>query len=85
MRLMNGDYVRAEVKGTLRLLVIKKIKSNGGIFVAQANEANVRQREDAKDARLVYGSFTAGSLRKAKGRAVTVSPIGELRDPGFRA
>lgn len=84
MRLMIGDYVRAEFKGTQRLLVVKKIKSNGSIFVAQANEANVRQREDAKDARLIYGSFTAGSLRKARGRAVTVSPIGELRDSGFR-
>ena len=31
------------------------------------------------------GSFTAGSLQKAKGRKVTVSPIGELRDPGFKA
>jgi len=85
MRLMIGDYLRAEFKGELRLLVVKKIKANGGIFVAQANEANVRQREDAKDPHLIYGSFTAGSLRKARGRAVSVSPIGELRDPGFKA
>jgi len=84
MRLMIGDYLRAEFKGELRLLVVKKIKANGGIFVAQANEANVRQREDAKDPRLIYGSFSAGSLRKAQGRAVSVSPIGELRDPGFK-
>lgn len=84
MRLMNGDYLRAEFKGELRLLVVKTIKSSGGIFVAQANEANVRQRVDAKDTRLIYGSFTAGSLRKAQGRAVSVSPIGELRDPGFK-
>lgn len=85
MRLMNGDYLRAEFKGELRLLVVKKIKANGDIFVAQVNEANVRQRKDAKDPRLIYGSFTAGSLRKAQGRAVSVSPIGELRDPGFKA
>lgn len=84
MRLMNGDYLRAEFKGALRLLVIKKIKSNGDIFVAQANEANVRQREDAKDPRLIYGSIRANSLRKAHGRAVSVSPIGDLRDPGFK-
>lgn len=84
MRLMNGDYVRAEFKGEQRLLVVKKIRANGGIFVAQANEANVRQRADQKDPSLIQGSFTAGSLRKARGRAVTVSPIGEVRDPGFK-
>lgn len=83
MRLMIGDYLRAEFKGQLRLLNIKKIKSNGGIFVAQANEANVRQREDSKDPALIYGSFSAGSLQKARGRQVTVSPIGDMRDPGF--
>ena len=62
----------------------KKIQSNGGIFVAEHNEANVRQREDEKDSSLVYGSFPAGTLRKVCGRYVTVSPAGELRDPGFR-
>lgn len=84
MRLMIGDYVCADFKGSSRLLTIKKIKSNGGIFVAEHQEANVRQREDAKDASLVYGSFSANSLRKSRGRQVAVTPIGELRDPGFR-
>lgn len=83
MRLMIGDYLRAEFKGEDRLLTIRKIKSNGSIFVAQHNEANVRQREDAKDSSLIYGSFTAGSLRKAGGRCVSVNPVGDLHDPGF--
>lgn len=84
MRLVIGDYLKADFKGTLRLLTVKKIKSNGGIFVAEHRESNVRQREDEKDASLIYGSFTAGSLMKAHGRQVSVSPIGELRDPGFK-
>lgn len=84
MRLMINDYLRAQFKGVTRLLVVKKITANGSIFVAQANEANVRQREDEKDQTLIYGSFTAGSLQKALGRRVAVSPIGELRDPGFK-
>lgn len=82
-RLIIGDYLRAEFKGELQTLTIKKIKSNGGIFVAGIHEANVRQREDEKDYSLIYGSFSAGSLQKSKGRQVTISPIGELRDPGF--
>lgn len=85
MRLMIGDCIRADFKGMLRLLTIRKIKSNGGIFVAEHHEANVRQREEAKDPRLIYGSFSANSLRVARGRQVTVSPTGELRDPGFRS
>lgn len=79
MRLMIGDYLQAEFKGKRRLLTIRKIKSNGGIFVAEHQEANVRQREDARDASLIYGSFTAGSLNKSRGRQASVSPIGELR------
>jgi CRISPR-associated endonuclease Csn1 len=84
MRLIIGDYLLAQFKGSIRLLTVKKIKSNGGIFVSQHNEANVRQREDEKDASLIYGSLSSGSLRKAVGRRVTISPIGELRDPGFK-
>ena len=84
MRLIIGDYLLADFKGSTRLLTVKKIKSNGGIFVAQHNEANVRQREDEKDMSLVYGSFSTGTLRKARGRYVSISPIGELNDPGFK-
>ena len=84
MRLVIGDYLHADFKGSLRLLSVRKIKSNGGIFVCAHNEANVRQREDAKDASLVYGSFSADSLRKAHGRCVTVSPIGEVKSPRFK-
>jgi len=84
MRLIIGDYLRATFKDEIRILTVKKIKSNGGIFVAQHNEANVRQREDEKDKSLIYGSFAASTLQKASGRYVTISPIGELNDPGFK-
>ena len=77
-------HVAVSVWCIFQLLTVKKIQSNGGIFVAEHNEANVRQRGDEKDPSLVYGSFSAGTLRKVCGRYVTVSPAGELRDPGFR-
>ena len=83
MRLMNGDLLKAEFKGSLRVLQVCKIKSVGAIFVADHREANIRAREDAKDETLIYGSFTAASLQKARGRQVFASPIGDLRDPGF--
>jgi CRISPR-associated endonuclease Csn1 len=64
-------------------LQVCKIKSVGAVFVAEHREANVRARDDAKDVSLIYGSYSAGSLQKARGRAVFVSPIGDMRDPGF--
>ena len=82
MRLVNGDLIRAEFKGVARILQVCKIKTNGSVFVAEHQEANIRKREDDRDATLVYGSFTAGSLQKAKGRRVTVSPAGEVRAHG---
>jgi CRISPR-associated endonuclease Csn1 len=85
MRLVIGDVVKAEFKGTTRLLQVKKIRTNGALFVTALNEANVRKRHDAKDPTLIYGSFSAGTMQKAAGRMVTVSEIGDARDRGFIA
>ena len=82
-RLVIGDYVRATFQGADRLLVVKKIRSNGTIYVAAHHEANDRQRADGNDASLIYGTTSPDSLRKARGRSVTVSPIGDVRDSGF--
>ncbi|MFO1219760.1 MAG: type II CRISPR RNA-guided endonuclease Cas9 [Burkholderiaceae bacterium] len=83
MRLMIGDTVKVHFKGAVRIMQVRKIKSIGSIFLAEHQEANVRAREDAGDESLVYGSFSASSLQSGRGRAVSVSPIGDLRDPGF--
>lgn len=85
MRLMNGDSLKAEFKGEVRILQVCKIKAGGAVFVAEHQEANVRARSDAKDDSLVYGSFSAASLQKANARAVTVSVIGAVRDLGLEA
>jgi CRISPR-associated endonuclease Csn1 len=82
MRLMNKDYVRLEVDGRLRTMVIAKIGSNGQFFMADHNEANVDARN--RDKSNPYVSKMAGSLQKAKGRRCTVSASGRLRDPGFK-
>jgi len=84
MRLQLGDIVRLLVSGRLETMRVVKIGSNGQMFFAPHNEANVDARNRDKNNSFNYVSKLAGSLRKAEGRRVTVSPIGELRDPGFR-
>lgn len=83
MRLTKGDYVRLEVDGRLPLMVVAKISQNGQVFMAEHNEANVDARNRDPDSGFNYVSKTAGSLQAAKARRVTVSPIGDVRDPGF--
>lgn len=88
MRLMIDDIVRMRVDAaegqsehaTFRLV---KISGNGQVFFAPHNEANVAARHADKGDPFSYTSKYAGSLQKAEGRAVTISPIGVLHDPGF--
>lgn len=84
MRIMNKDYLRLEIEGILRTVVIATIGGNGQIFMADHNEANVDARNRNKNDSFAYVSKYPGSLQKAKGRRCTVSETGKLRDPGFR-
>ena len=84
MRLTIDDCVRLEHEGRVRTMRVASINSAGRLSLAEHQEANVdaRNRDPAGDWRYTYKQ--AGSLQKAKGRLVTISPIGELRDPGYR-
>jgi len=84
MRLQNGDTVKMMDDEQLRLMRVVKIGSNGQVFFAGHREANVSDRNGKKDDEFIFTSKTASSLQKAKARRVTISPIGELRDPGFK-
>jgi CRISPR-associated endonuclease Csn1 len=84
-RLMIDDCVRLEVDGVVRLMRITVIKSNTQFFMCDHNEANVDARNRDKNDSFGYVSKMPGSFMKAKGRRVTVSPIGDVRDPGFKA
>ena len=85
MRLMKGDMVRmvldSSEESTMRLY---KIKSSGQMYFAPHEQANVAQRDDDKNDDFKYTTKSAGSLQKAKGRRVSISPIGKLHDPGFK-
>lgn len=84
MRLMNKDYLRLEIDGAVRTMVVVKISANGQFIMADHHEANVDARNRDKDDAFAYVSKMAGPLQKARGRRCTVSATGRLRDPGFK-
>lgn len=84
MRLNINDTVRMETSGTLQTMRMIKVASSGQIWFAPLNEANVDARNKDKTDPFNYTSKTAGSLQKAKARSITISPIGALKDPGFK-
>jgi CRISPR-associated endonuclease Csn1 len=83
MRLMIGDTLALTSKDDSKMIArITKISGNGQIFMASHNEANVDFRNRDRSDPFAYVSKMAGSLQKAQGRRVGISPIGELRDHG---
>lgn len=84
MRLMQDDLLRLETENGEVTVRVCKLSGNGQIFMAEHFEANVDARNRSKEDSFTYISKTAGSLSKAKGRRVTVSPIGQISDPGFK-
>jgi CRISPR-associated endonuclease Csn1 len=85
MRLVIDDVVKMQVDGAERLMRFVKVSANNGQMVfAEVQEANVDARNREKSDAFQYVTKLAGSLQKTKARRVTISPIGELRDPGFK-
>lgn len=85
MRLMLDDSVRLEIDGSLRTMRVATLSGNGQVFMADIQEANVDSRNRDKGEPFTYVSKMAGSYQKSKARRITISPTGELHDPGFRA
>ncbi len=84
MRLMIGDVLALSTSDNPKMIArITTISGNGQIFMAAHNEANVDARNRDKSDPFGYVSKMAGSLQKANGRQVGISPIGQLLDPGF--
>lgn len=81
MRLMIDDVVILAIDGKKEILRVAYMASAGTIALIACHEANVDKRTRSKE--LAYVFKTAGSLQKAQGRRGTISPTGELRDPGF--
>ena len=84
MRLQNGDIVKMMVDERWCLMRVVKMGANGQMFFAEHNEANVSERNLSKDDSFSYISKMAGSLQNTKARRITISPIGEVNDSGFK-
>lgn len=84
MRLMTNDLIKLNIDDIERTVRITTLSKNGQIFMAGLNEANVDARNRSAEDDFSYISKTASSLQKSKGRKITISPVGELRDPGFK-
>lgn len=66
------------------LVRVCKINSSGQMSFAEHFEANVATRSSGADKNFSYITKYPNSLKASKGRLVTVSPTGRLRDPGFK-
>ncbi|MCX7184010.1 MAG: type II CRISPR RNA-guided endonuclease Cas9 [Nitrosospira sp.] len=82
MRLIRDDFIRLEHEGEIRVLRVCKMAGEGQLALADVVQANVDARTRTKEISYVFK--VGSSLQKAKARRVTISPIGELRDPGFK-
>ena len=83
MRLVVDDCIHLVVDGSTVLMRVVKMGANGVLALAKAHEANVDARNRG-DSGFRYTTKSASSLRSAHARRVTISPIGDVRDPGFR-
>lgn len=87
MRLRKGDLVAWEEDGKREIGWLRVIKGSGAFFIWPLRSAGTleaahalgyvfREREGVQ--------FSSTSFREKRGRAVTITPLGRLRDPGFR-
>ena len=81
MRLIADDFVRLNQEGQLRTLRLCKMSGDGVLAFADTVAANVDARTRTKEISYIFK--TGGSMQKSNARRITISPIGELRDPGF--
>ncbi|MEL6722165.1 MAG: type II CRISPR RNA-guided endonuclease Cas9 [Pseudomonadota bacterium] len=84
MRLINNDMIAIQKSGQRKIMRIQKM-SEGIICLCEHYEANVdaRNRDTQDSFSYIYKSPEA--LRKISARKITVSLLGQVRDPGFKA
>ena len=83
-RLSIDDAIRLEIEGCTKTMRVASINSAGRMSLAEHQEANVDARNRDTEGSWRYTYKQAGSLQKSQARRVTISPIGDLTDPGFK-
>lgn len=83
MRLMKDDVVRLALEGEVMTYRVCWVRSDTRMAFAAVNEANVDARDRDKSDFFRYLVKSAGVLKALSARRAFISPIGELRDPGF--
>ena len=84
MRLMKDDTVRLMIDEMLITGRICWVRSDTRIAFASTTEANVDARDRDKNDSFSYTVKSASVLQKLQARLISISPTGELRDPGFK-
>ena len=84
MRLLKDDPVRLQVEERTFTMKVCWVRTDTRIAFAAVSEANVDSRDRDKGDQFGYLVKTASVLQKLQARRVTISPIGELNDPGFK-
>jgi CRISPR-associated endonuclease Csn1 len=84
MRLMIGDTARLDIDGKSVTGRVSWVRTDSRIALSATNEANTDSRARDNLDSFSYIIKAASVLQKLKARRVTISPIGELRDPGFK-
>lgn len=84
MRLLINDSLRLTVDNKVMSMRVASLSANGQIFMCELNEANVDARNRNQNDSFAYLSKTPGALQKIQARQITISPIGEINDPGFK-
>lgn len=86
MRLVASDCIFIEKDSQRLILRVAKMRSGRNqVTLVGISEANHANRLKEKDSSLIWlEDKSASSLRSMRARHITISPIGELRDPGFK-
>ena len=84
MRLMKDETIRMVTNEKPITARVCWVRSDTRIAFASTSEANVDARDRDKNDSFSYIVKTASVLQKLQARRISISPTGELRDPGFK-
>ena len=84
MRLMKNDCVKLQLDNEIITSRVCWVRTDTRIAFAPVSEANVDARDRDKGDQFSYIIKTASVLQKLCARQITITPIGELHDPGFK-